>query len=773
MLNISIIILNTVFPLISQFVLVSDVNKNCTAAKTAKQPLRQKVQKNGNGRPEHSKKKQLNTIVAQLAGSLKGSNAAQLVQADPSILHKLLTPADSVSFLSSHRLSGGEVAIQEQRDRGAEPDLSVVDRLKRLGTVIEVEDLPEPNSLRMLENMTESVSSKPVKDTPKTQLQPVVSKTQPQLVPPKTQNQPVLPKTQNEPVLSKTQIQPVVSKTHNQQVLPQPQNQPVPKQQSCQQPLPTLYISKDVTLIPKIAQDPVPAVHEKLEPSVLEPVIDIYEEENILSNDGTFLFKTDSYHNVDLPNAQKVFSCDICSAVYSHSNMLRKHYLRLHISRKYISEKDMETFNIDHENVDEKKKEKLVFRCHTCRECFSNKNDLRSHLTDHPPVNDLIKQANKTHPTYKCENCSAVFKWRKQFGKHKKSCKPVAPPPPPPPPPPLPLPPANDNKLDLFHCLYCNETFLNANTKRNHILSSHPYVRRKHYCVFCNKDAFTNNVNLFSHLITEHPTVYFGCQVCKERYTNLEELKSHVNKRHENDEKLKLSVIDRTSTIEQEKEFYTCETCQRRFLIENSFKEHVCFPEKVEKPKPKLQKIKKKVYPVSERAEKNLRNVDVETLFYSRVAGNVRENLLNHLDGKIYKVEISEDDKGEGSNYPSSGQTRTLNFSAGFSSSSELNTDNEGNEIPARSKAQWEKYTFPKNYDGRCGLTSYIKDTSYLDISTQLIMRRNLQRLNMLPMRETQPEDVPSVLALERLGAECAESFGQLKKDKGIQYSIF
>jgi hypothetical protein len=27
--------------------------------------------------------------------------------------------------------------------------------------------------------------------------------------------------------------------------------------------------------------------------------------------------------------------------------------------------------------------------------------------------------------------------------------------------------------------------------------------------------------------------------------------------------------------------------------------------------------------------------VDPETLFYSRVAGNIRENLLHHLDGKL------------------------------------------------------------------------------------------------------------------------------------------
>lgn len=35
---------------------------------------------------------------------------------------------------------------------------------------------------------------------------------------------------------------------------------------------------------------------------------------------------------------------------------------------------------------------KLVFRCHTCRKCVATKAELKSHLTDHPPLVDLKKQ---------------------------------------------------------------------------------------------------------------------------------------------------------------------------------------------------------------------------------------------------------------------------------------------------------------------------------------------------------------------------------------------
>lgn len=846
--------------------LTKEMNKAGEVSKMPKVGVRQRTGKGLNGKIITSRKKPLTTIVAQLTGSIQCSQSSQ---ADPGILQKLLAPPESVSFSSSHHFSGGEVSISE-----VTPDISVVDRLKKLGTVIEIEDKGESNSLKLLEKMTKSVASDV--DRPKSPIQTLpppsklaITKQSPSIhrkvkhisqtsktqnsknhsVPPQINNQLIpLPSEVNltqvpleHPKLTSesgqnqsTKMSYIVGANPSANLVQNQSNSPInqpskvqvssqtsnkiqvqsntpkvsPKSQTPMKTPPfsstpkvnlsiqkaskkqlkptkhnvrvqqskmdghftpvkqtppdllspvvpvsvgtTLYISKDVTLIPKLAPE---LVHDKIEPSLLEPVIDIVEEENILTQDGTFLFKTDSFFSVDLPNEQKVYSCDICSAVYTHSNMLRKHYLRLHISRKYISEKDMETFNIDPEPVDEKNEEKLVFRCHTCRECFPTKNDLRSHLTDHPPVVELAKQNNKSHPIYKCENCSSMFKWRKQFGKHKKACKPSPPPP--------------SEKPDLFHCLYCNETFMNGNSKRNHILSNHPYVRRKHCCVFCKRDGFPTNVSLFHHLLMDHPSVYFACEVCKERFTNLEELKSHTEWRHEQDDRLKTSVSERVSTLKQEKDYYSCDSCQRKFLIESSFKEHTCFPEKQEKPKPKLQKIKKKVYPLSERLEKNCnRNIDLETLFYSRVAGNVRDNLLNYLDGKIYKEESSDQDENYGAPSPNVSTRTFLNFSAGFPSSSEIQMEHNGTETPTRTKAPWEKYTFPKNYDGRCGLTSYIKDTSYLDISTQLIMRRNLQRLNMLPMKELPPDDVPSVLALERLGAECAESFGQLKEEK-------
>jgi hypothetical protein len=116
-------------------------------------------------------------------------------------------------------------------------------------------------------------------------------------------------------------------------------------------------------------------------------------------------------------------------------------------------------------------------------------------------------------------------------------------------------------------------------------------------------------------------------------------------------------------------------------------------------------------------------HMDPETLFYCRIAGNIRENLLHHLDGKLeHEVSaMSQDLNKAGLSEPHTSVTAT---------------NEEKRNHHHHHKAPWEKFNFPKNYDGRCGegalcLSSYIKDMSHLDLSTQLTMRQNLKRLSV------------------------------------------
>ncbi|XP_069700408.1 uncharacterized protein [Periplaneta americana] len=118
-------------------------------------------------------------------------------------------------------------------------------------------------------------------------------------------------------------------------------------------------------------------------------------------------------------------------------------------------------------------------------------------------------------------------------------------------------------------------------------------------------------------------------------------------------------------------------------------------------------------------------HLDPETLFYCRIAVNIRENLLNHLDGKL------ENEVRALRNEEKRGVIKTETTDSPSQDDKHHHNHHHHHRVP------WEKFNFPKNYDGRCGegtvcLASYIKDMSHLDISTQLTMRQNLQRLNAI-----------------------------------------
>lgn len=448
------------------------------------------------------------------------------------------------------------------------------------------------------------------------------------------------------------------------------------------------------------------------------------------NREGVFLIRPQHY--VKAIDGEQVWCCDICTVVCSQLPLFRKHYLRLHISPKFISEHDKETWNIidDISNKDVK-----LFKCHVCKDHFGNKNDLKMHLTHHPEDADSkceSRAAKPSHKPYVCTKCDAVFRYRKKFGKHNKIC-------------------LNPTKPS-HHCLYCNETFFTPTKKKNHILSNHPYSRRKHPCVFCTK-VFQSNIVLFNHLVGQHSSSFFGCSTCKERFINSAELKAHHKKAHPS-ENIKVKCNG-----PEGKEFFQCPKCNRVFLVENCLNKHECVRQNVEKDRVRQKRTKALL--IERKIE---RRPTGETDFYSKVSTNIRDNLTYHIDGKLHPVDRPDD-------APHAHRT-ILHFNAGVQPAGV-----QPAPVPKRppdglakspNTPTYEKFNFPKEYDGRCGLTSFIKDASYLDISTQLIMRKNLQRLNLLSEIAPDPRwDVPGVLALERLGAQCAESFGTSDPPRG------
>lgn len=143
--------------------------------------------------------------------------------------------------------------------------------------------------------------------------------------------------------------------------------------------------------------------------------------------------------------------------------------------------------------------------------------------------------------------------------------------------------------------------------------------------------------------------------------------------------------------------------------------------------------------------------MDPETLFYSRISSNIRDNLLHHLDGKLDSQELFEREVEEPPLVPSSDSARLRTPIVSAPSTSFSSQDCFSEPAPAtkvkninRRRSSdgyrtWEKFAFPKKYDGKGGMTNYLRDMSHVDIHTQVTMRQNVLRLEAKEAQHTSP----------------------------------
>lgn len=547
-----------------------------------------------------------------------------------------------------------------------------------------------------------------------------------------------------------------------------------------------------------------------------------------------FSFQVDSKQVRELPDGQKLFTCDICSGVYHRGFSLKRHYLKTHINYKHISKRDLHNCGIFLDPSIEKggsRKKQLVkddsppvvsnlappsdipdlYRCHTCFKCFMLISDLQAHLMDHPPVS-VQNMAEDQFKSYTCANCKAHYQKKKFYLIHKEMCTVRVP------------------KPDNTHfCLYCDKTFSTFVQKKLHLLQMHHPKKRLHQCYLCKTKMFKERIGVFKHLVLHHPEEYIGCLSCKLRFGSRDDFKKHNKDNHSKPlepvkkrlikQKLPAKKEDKSNVVEQVVKvveqpdvlpvgttvvasnpdlIWKCLECPKMFASHLNMTRHRRLAHFLHPRAKKRRMLQKNQTMVSEKMPWNSETTsslpimqhttstsqgipppDPEVLFYSTIAHNIRENLTHHLDGKLDSQEIMEYDL----NKTASLRNKVLNFSASFTSGSSSPVQPEASSTPLQSKesrstpisprGQWEKFSFPKNYDGRCGLSSYIKDMSHLDISTQLAMRRNLQRLNSTPGQESykeSPANIPAgLLLVERPGPDCAETFGDPEdsKDKG------
>ena len=150
---------------------------------------------------------------------------------------------------------------------------------------------------------------------------------------------------------------------------------------------------------------------------------------------------------------------------------------------------------------------------------------------------------------------------------------------------------------------------------------------------------------------------------------------------------------------------------------------------------------------------------EFDSSFYSSVSCNIRENLLHHLDGKLQSsssstvtstgcssaIDAKPQQQPQQSFYEHN--VSQIQFPIDISltaatpvyskeySNEEYENNSEYAQKPGKSnrshprRVSFEKYNFPRKYDGKEQWTCSIKDLSKFDISTQLSLRKKQQLL--------------------------------------------
>ncbi|KAF7404022.1 hypothetical protein HZH68_006816 [Vespula germanica] len=231
-------------------------------------------------------------------------------------------------------------------------------------------------------------------------------------------------------------------------------------------------------------------------------------------------------------------------------------------------------------------------------------------------------------------------------------------------------------------------------------------------CQYCSDKCLDSLEGLFHHMAGNHSDKYHACVQCSTRYLTREALLVHMTETHAS------SARERTTPQVQEKMKEPSPPC----------KEVVC----------QSSNEKSDVPPSKER-----RPCDAETEYRSETS------LLKHVVPTTTKDVFSNPGSPEfdSSFYSSHNNANQIQFPIDISLTAatpvynkdyaveEYENSSEYAQKPGKSsrshprRVSFEKYNFPRKYDGKEQWTCSIKDLSKFDISTQLSLRKKQQML--------------------------------------------
>ncbi|XP_043257584.1 uncharacterized protein LOC122400280 [Colletes gigas] len=365
-------------------------------------------------------------------------------------------------------------------------------------------------------------------------------------------------------------------------------------------------------------------------------------------------------------------------------------------------------------------------------------------------------------------------------------------------------------------CLYCDRKFLSISLRQRHTERVHQQGggrrsernsrRPTHNCQYCSNKCAENLEGLFQHMASHHSDRYHACVQCSTRYLTRDALAVHMSEVHgivvRNNQPAPVSWKDRwcsslslskllkkrvpkvyRSSLPQEKTnsfLYRELTSQRRDRIESSSSKEKR-PEEDHEHRTTEPILLKPILQTKETFS-NPGSPEFDSSFYSSVSCNIRDNLLHHLDGKLQSTSsatiVSSAAASTADPKPQQQQqsfyehnANQIQFPIDISltaatpvyskeyATEEYENSSEYAQKPGKSnrshprRVSFEKYNFPRKYDGKEQWTCSIKDLSKFDISTQLSLRKKqqllkervtLNRLHQIPLIDlTGTTDVP------------------------------
>jgi len=183
---------------------------------------------------------------------------------------------------------------------------------------------------------------------------------------------------------------------------------------------------------------------------------------------------------------QKLYSCDVCSGVYQRRGALKKHYLKAHINYHYLTSRDLQIAGFKGERL-----ERMMnrwkhatdqigyYHCHKCYISYDTATELRRHVLGHPPPVQPRKAPGPDAVAKVCELCLYCDKIIENEEDRKAHQSKMHPP-----------------KRRSHSCAYCMLNFFDLYTLHKHLCTTHEDVY--YGCAEC-KERFVSRELSKSH----------------------------------------------------------------------------------------------------------------------------------------------------------------------------------------------------------------------------------------------------------------------------------